>query len=314
MFKLKFSVLLCVIITQNSFSQITQGLVGYYKFDGDFIDSSSNQNNAIDFNSTFTFNRFAIRDKAIQLNGTNAYIEIPIKNNLNPNYTISAWVNCLGYPPNNSQATIISIGGSVSDQGISLTNNYSGYSGWGVYSYSSSSIAAFANGQLPDTNRWYHIVSIRDSNSLSMYLNGALVTKINATGLPDYKGSPLQINLGKRVGGGNYAKIAMDEFKIYNRALSSSEVYTLYSSFLFNNTVVNDININVFPNPSNGLINIEASLSPIKLIRVLDLLGKEIMTIRNGLIQNVIQLKTVGSYVLEIHTEEGISRKKIIIQ
>ena len=75
-------------------------------------------------------------------------------------------------------------------------------------------------------NNWYHVVCVRDSTEVRLYLNGNLDGSGGSLGTNP--SSPFAI--GDLYGhGGNYKfKGLIDEVRIYNRALSAEEVLALF--------------------------------------------------------------------------------------
>ncbi len=83
-------------------------------------------------------------------------------------------------------------------------------------------------------NEWYHLVFIADAQSYKMYINGEMVTMAGdniGRWFPDITNHPLMYRIGSSeatplVGSFNGM---LDELRIYNRALSGSEVTMLYN-------------------------------------------------------------------------------------
>ena len=69
---------------------------------------------------------------------------------------------------------------------------------------------------------WYHIVGIWDGKILKIYLNGKLSKETKVGDSPVIDDGPVQIGGCNKVG--NMFKGAVDEVKIYNRALTEDEV------------------------------------------------------------------------------------------
>ena len=72
-----------------------------------------------------------------------------------------------------------------------------------------------------------------------------------------------------------------------------------------------NVQISIFPNPTNGIINIEIQ-EQIEKITVFDILGKVILETINTEI-NLTEQKT-GTYFLKIETENGILTEKIVVE
>jgi len=79
------------------------------------------------------------------------------------------------------------------------------------------------------------------------------------------------------------------------------------------NETVNNNETYIFPNPSNGSFTIHSEGMKIKSITVTNLLGEQIKTITNSETIDLTE-QPKGIYFVEIQTEKGTTRKKIIKQ
>ena len=77
-----------------------------------------------------------------------------------------------------------------------------------------------------DTASWHHVAMIYNGTTLEMYLDG--VSKGTATGV--YTNSAANWLIGKWNAGANYFNGKIDETAIFSRALSTSEITTLYNN------------------------------------------------------------------------------------
>jgi gliding motility-associated-like protein len=215
-------------LTVNNFS-ITNGLIGHYLFDGNARDTSGNGNHGTTFGGvTWVKNRFGSCNGAANFNGINAYIKVNQSVILEPTsgLTMSAWVNIdsttsgawiirksnafdAGY--------IISLLGFGNDFQIRLTG------------FNLSCIDA-SGADVPNFyNNWIYLTGTYDLNTQTakLYVNGILVdTKTNAcyrmehTGHLFFAGNDFETN---------FMKGTLDDIRIYNRALSSTEIQQLYT-------------------------------------------------------------------------------------
>jgi hypothetical protein len=84
----------------------------------------------------------------------------------------------------------------------------------------------------PEVNRWYHVVGVRDaaSGTLKLYVDGQLVATKSVC-LGEASTGHTVIGRGKYGGGPvDYLNGAVDQVHVYDRALSDSDVSTLFSS------------------------------------------------------------------------------------
>jgi hypothetical protein len=205
-----------------------QGLVGYWSFDegsGNIArDYSGNGNNGTLYNFNFTATSGWVDGKvgkALSFDGVDDYVTIGKNDSIFPNTFLSwiVWIKPNYYSLNgvilwddDTQA-----GG---DRGIELKN--SGRIGAGdVFNDLSNSII--------NLNQWYFIVYTSNSSNRIIYINGNL-DKTFSGSLPDHTNrSFLSVGSGHN-GYRGYFNGLIDEVRVYNRALSDSEIKALYEA------------------------------------------------------------------------------------
>ncbi len=69
--------------------------------------------------------------------------------------------------------------------------------------------------------------------------------------------------------------------------------------------------VNVYPNPSNGLIIVNANGAKVKIITIYNKLGMKVTTYNNT---DTINISQSGLFILEIKTDKGTYRKKVVVQ
>jgi len=82
-------------------------------------------------------------------------------------------------------------------------------------------------------NTWIHAIMTYDGASSKIYINGSLANTGAITGTIDYTeyGSPYYLSIGrKNEFEGQYVSGSVSVVKIYNRALSASEVLQNYNA------------------------------------------------------------------------------------
>lgn len=250
--KLLFVLLILSVVT--SYAQIpsyvpTNGLVGYWPFNGNANDVSGNGNNGTVNGATLTADRNGNANNAYSFNGLNNYIQLPFLTAINnaSKLTLSFWLNTnLAFP--NSPFTVKSgaifahwIDNSAPSGPIGLQYSItaSGQTGpaviGGIGSGSISSI-------IPNT--WSNIVFIFDGSQpsdkkLQLYVNGVFVEYIiqsptlTITNLGSLANrSVIGANVGPYNGSPvyNFFNGKLDDIAIYNRALSQSEITGLYNA------------------------------------------------------------------------------------
>jgi hypothetical protein len=218
----------------------TNGLVGYWPFNGNANDESGNGNNGTVNGATLTNDRNNSTNKSYNFDGINDWIEVANWNKIlgNNSFTLSYWI----YQESNLGWTV-SFG--VSNDGEGFT---SGSYHWGTnsiggqiwkYNFSSTTNTTI------ELNKWTNVIFKYDSNILSIYKNGVFVSSqlVNYTSTNISAGS---FNIGKQLSFSEYYKGKIDDIGIWNRALTQSEITSLYTQ-----NYVSQIPSYI---PSNGLV------------------------------------------------------------
>jgi hypothetical protein len=228
------------IITSSLFvsGALTDNILLYASLDDNQATAIGNQanmsnNGSITAGSPTYGNTTCVLGGCRNSSGTNEIIAfaniIPLTSSMN--FTLSAWIkgNC-------TPATKIVFANTNNYIDFAYTSQVSFRTNDGGGSSAVSSNCVIGN--------WEHYVGVHYSNGSSfLYKNGVLVNSIATT----FGGSPTG-NWQLFSGSGTFAKTQLDEVGLWNRALSSSEVATLYNngtglSYPFSGTppvVVND--------------------------------------------------------------------------
>lgn len=218
------------IDSQRQVLGLNNGLVAYYPFGGNATDQSGNGNHGTIYGASLCADRFGRSNSAYSFNGINNYIALPASSALNPpQFTASAWVNLSQYYPRNGQqgALILSayngnLGGYFlfvdSDGKPDLRLHSSNYS---ADAHSDTAIA---------TSTWNHVVGTYDGDTWKIFVNGQLHGSQTLNISFNYW-SGVSPTIGSASWySGDYLSGAVDDVRIYNRALSASEVILLYNT------------------------------------------------------------------------------------
>ncbi len=254
----------------------TNGLVGWWGFNGNAQDGSGNGNHGTIVGSiTNTTDRFGIANSALFFNGNDCHIPLPTLNTL-PYRPISysAWVIVNSYFPITFGHKFRAIAGRntafVGDCGVigfwsdggypsSQQNTFLLWRGGG--STGSPPLAATS----PQLNQWVHVVYTQEINGdWKWYMNGALSNSGNFT-------DPMNYFSEFRIGGCNNYNCSwndkLDDIGIWNRSLTPQEITNLYLSqsgvsVPQVNSCVNDTVSVAIANPAlNGVANAALRMS-----------------------------------------------------
>ncbi|RFS16148.1 LamG domain-containing protein [Emticicia sp. C21] len=245
------TIVLIVSIHFSVFSQVppyvpTANLVGYWGFNGNANDDSGNNNHGTPTNVFLTSDRFGNENSAYLFNGSTSRIDITnaFFNVGWESFTISCWTYSTSFlNPNNYNDSQVIIN-TDPHNGIAITlygenNPFSEYfdnkyvflagswpnnRGWDIVQYE-----GYSN-TLKTINNWNHVALVKNGKNYDFYINGILdKTVIGNTNAVEY--------YCKMVFGGEAANIPaevflgkLDDYGIWNRALSSIEITSLYNS------------------------------------------------------------------------------------
>ncbi len=226
--------LLCALTLPNGFAhastlsnpQNNLGLVGYWPMDSldgtNAADRSGNGNTGTTVNSPSLVKGKI--SQALSFNGTNQYVSAANSSSLNPNaVTVSGWAKANSF---GGYTTFLNKQSGGVYQ-LEFTNNsaqaWVGTSGGHVACVSSISSAS---------GTWYFYTLTYDSVSgLSLYINGVVGCSGASAGVLANNTGTLTIG-GDTANGGRWFDGSIDDVRIYNRALSASEVMALYQNTL----------------------------------------------------------------------------------
>ncbi|CAF3664447.1 unnamed protein product, partial [Adineta steineri] len=210
-------------------------LVAWYSFyNNSYNDYGPNGINGSGMNTTFNNN-------TLLFNGTQSYFQstgFVLLGIDNSSYSFSLWIN-----PSQANASTIILAYQNSSSYSIWCSVYLGFTTQGQIQAQSQSSKGFINvlGPSISTYVWTHIAQTYSStNGSSLYINGSLFNRSAST---NYRSgsAPLTVRLGNSFTkvnqtclnttsqGGQYMGW-MDEFRIYSRELSSSDVQTLSST------------------------------------------------------------------------------------
>ncbi len=204
-----------------------QGLVGYWDFEesgGTTAYDKSNYNN----NGTLTngprwttgikpLSGGAAGGGALQFDGKDDYMDCGNDSSLNPNkITVEAWVKPASY----KNQKIVSKWDGTYDYILDLDSNIARF-----YVDTGANVALSTTNL--SLNQWYHITGVYDGDNVIIYVNGYEESRDSFTGYVATGTDKVVIGSGSTLY--NFFNGTIDDVRIYNRALSVSEVRYHYN-------------------------------------------------------------------------------------
>lgn len=210
---------------------ITNGLVGWWKLNGN-PNSDVGAYNGTVVGATPTTGQNGQANSAYSFNGTNAYISIPAGfADFSGGLTVSVWANPSA---SNNYARFMDFGNGQQNNNILFTR--SGTSANTeldvVNGTNPSYLASIISTTNPIVNsQWkLYTATIAPSGAITLYANGASIQSSTGASLP-----AIVTRTSNYIGRSNwpgdaYYAGALDDLRVYNRALSGSEVLQLFNA------------------------------------------------------------------------------------
>ena len=280
--KKTITILAVVLITTTIFAQVpsyvpTNGLIGWYPFNGNANDASGSGNNGILFGPTATADRFSINNSAYNFNGTSDYISVPniaIQGTLSR--STSFWVKT---STTNPGSMVIATGSNTNQDGATYNlrlDNQSQFIGFMGGNFTSGGYDYIPAGNtVLNNNIWHNVVATFSVDTINFYIDGIFEHTVNlpisTNGQGNFIGKSNDINIGNE----SWFAGIIDDIGIWNRVLTQQEITNLYTgnicitnitvtdTLLINTTITgyNPITylntIKVYPNPSHDHITID---------------------------------------------------------
>ncbi len=207
-------------------SSLTNGLVAYYPFNGNANDASGFGNNGTVNGATLGSDRNGNPNSAYYFSGSqNITFTSPVLT-ATDNWSVVAWLNLSTLSQSSSAVTVGYDNGSTGNGyqlGIASSNGGNGHDVYATF----GGYTAFDSGySFPATNEWHHVALVRKSGVTQFYVDG-FRTPNTSTRTPI---TPTALIIGSVVGS-RYFQGAIDEVRIYNRALTTDEVTLLADGF-----------------------------------------------------------------------------------
>ena len=269
------------------------GLVAHYPFEGNANDATPYENHGV-IGGDPTFEAVTHPNggaQNIKLDGVGDSIVAPNAVQLISDYTtVSFWIRVDEVNLNDAEAYVLDFGHWSERWKISLPQHLKivwTTNGNNVQFPTFISDMDSGDGNDLVVGFWWYVTMVHDGVNDIIYVNGEqanikpVPTKLNTTGMPLVMGSDA-------VEGGRYFHGALDELKIYNKALTAAEIMNLFNG---GTTDTKDLSAELFrvieevyPNPATDKLWVKHSLNgnqPL-LLRVFDVQGRQVADQRFG--------------------------------
>jgi len=347
--KLLFLAMGLALSTQMILAQVpsylpTNGLVGYWPFNGNANDLSGNNINGTNHGVVLTNDRNGVSSSAYEFFGS-SWIECAYNSKLNvgaESFSISCWATKSGgnmYQHMVTRNEISTWPNAIGSYALRYHTPGISFFGSGNLTVNNSNVTTSAISSL---DKWNHFVGVFNVSSgvMSIYVNGVLsisspipttVQSFNNNGGLFFGVEHPTVSLPS---GPQFLTGKLDDIGIWNRALTQDEITSLYYAentcqSLVINTGVLSFNpptyqntVTIYPNPANDQITIDcgtlANVTGWK-VKISNALGQEVFTGAMNTQQHVVPLNSWGGqgiYFVKIYDASNnlMNTKKIILQ
>jgi hypothetical protein len=326
-----------LLVSHNIFSQIpTNGLIGYYPFNGNANDESMNTNHGTVSGASLVTDRFSKSNQAYSFNGSSNYISLPNTYDFMPK-SINLWFNA----SNANYSDWVSI---ITSDNPNLTK---GLIAGMIKEINGSLKMQLSICNIRDTfdisiNTWHNINIFTGSDrSVKFFLDGKFISShTHSSYLTSVDGLNKIIIGATRSAASRFFKGAIDDIRVYNRELTSTEVESIYNEgkcvkyISVTDTLIINLNllsseplnyknqIKIYPNPTSDKISIDCgdNFSALKSHKIIisNPLGQTMFT--NKISQQIFTIDLSswtkkGLYLIYIFDSENniIDVRKIVV-
>jgi hypothetical protein len=201
-------------------------LVAQLKFDGTKLDATVNLNHSAIF-GTATYGAAKEGTNSLSLNGTNNFVQLSADIANHQSITVASWVYWNGGA---SWQRIFDFGNSTSEYMFLSPSSGSGQLHFGIKNGGSEQVLtapALTSGV------WSHVAVTLGTSGASMYINGVLVAQSNSVTIRSLNFKPVLNYIGRSQYPDPLLNGRIDDFRVYNYALSAGEVAQLGSAVIY---------------------------------------------------------------------------------
>lgn len=219
-----------------------QGLLAWYPFANNANDAGANGlNGTVNGGTTFAADRFGNPNSCVSFDGSTGFVSVSDPAGLLNfdarinDYTVTVWVDLAD--TNNDYCLVIDRGTGQAVPTSYTLRFIAAYDRFQFDLWDGTTGVSVTNFTAPTPGQWCQLALVMQNQQMHLFFNGGEETGPNNNGgvLPGGFGSTINADgsrdFGRFAGGGfsDYFNGSMDEVRLYNRALSASDVATVYA-------------------------------------------------------------------------------------
>jgi hypothetical protein len=282
----------------------SDGLVGYWPFNGNANDESVNGNNGTVNGAILSSDRFGNSNAAYSFDGIDDWILIENQEqfNFNNRFTINAWINTntvLG-----TKKIVTKLQDCDDSYILQLTNNQIDFQ----LAQGCGNWISYNNIQENLLNNWHALTATFDIDSalVKLYFDGGLISEQARDS--QVTSSTANLVFGNFFNNGMYPDQLffglIDDIGVWNRALTQEEITSLYSGSSLGINEDSQFNLfSVYPNPAQNEINVNIDTKLVgSVFTIYDNIGKVVKIGKLNSVNTSIELNDLsgGIYTFSV--------------
>ena len=202
---------------------VKSDMIAYYPFKGNAKDESGNNHDATTNCVDLTMDNYNDPKGAYLLDGINdnIYVKNLVDIDTLKGYTYSIWYKLAELPINDGSTLLSMPNGNVTNR-LELAIDSDGAISYNFGNGSASK--SIKSSAISSINTWNQLTITRDNKTNSFYFNGKLIASIDAYALSN---NATDFVIGY-IGNDRTVKASVDEIRVYKRAITETEIQTIY--------------------------------------------------------------------------------------
>lgn len=256
------------IILSNSTDQVVR-----LQFDGNTLDSTLNLNHSASYGGV-TYGTGKVGTNAITLNGSTSFLQLPVNVANSNEMTIATWVYWNGI----TTGQRIFDFGNGSNESMYLSPRVAlGGMRFGIKNNGTEQVL---NTTVLPTYKWQHVAVTLGASGATLYVNGVQASTSSSVTIRPSDFKPVMNYIGRSQSTYPLFYGLMDDFRIYNYALSATEVADLVGTLSGLPDNRSGKNLSIFPVPANDKVQVcysNGNSAEITTLSLHNLKGQQIM-------------------------------------
>ncbi|MEW6380156.1 MAG: LamG domain-containing protein [bacterium] len=223
--------LVLIVGISTSFAHLNDGLVAHYAFNGNANDESGNGNHGTVYGAALSEDRFGIANSAYGFDGVDDYIEVLDHSSLDieKDISITGWIKVSAVT--SEWLGILNKADHDGNDTFEICINSGKYLHFPLNFQFSGRIAYNSDSGIFEEGEWHFFAVIYDGPHVNIYIDGTLNQSYTSTN-ETLRSNDQNLIIGAEkefYNGPHHFNGVIDDIRIYNRALSESEVIVLYN-------------------------------------------------------------------------------------